>query len=1297
MNLCPALYLQVEDRNGRPLSGGLVHTYIAGSVDPAITYKDAGLSIENSNPIILNSAGIGDVRLDPTRAYKFVITESDGTPFKTIDNITSPDAANVGTVPLPPQTVLGNVTGSLTEGYPVPVESDLSGAANENIPNVQAVRVALTDYLENSGTNTYTGDLNIVGSITENGEAIDKKTVKVSEDDTTPGFLGAKIVGGGDITVETINEGGNEQILISADIPEDTHTVKVSTDDTTPSFLSNKITASGSVSITIDGAGGDEILNIDVPEESHTVKVNSSDTTPNFLVDKLRAGENITLTVIDDEEIEISANADSDGTLPAISVWKNSGSGPSYTPVFPFPMNFSSYEEDNLGSEAAWSANTSKLTATVAGYYMVECQCNVKVSNALADMHLVKLDFTGAETSDFVQTRILSSSTTRWDEACYTVRGLFNLSENESVQFGYKNVSDPARVYVNDITFSAICLKSKGVVDGGVEGTGTTNRLTKWTSPSTLGDALLQENVAGDELSGSLNTMWLYNEFNDFERFAEFIINLSSTLGSESAQTIINAKFADGEQANYSLRVAEDLVQMYMKAKGADGTTASLDTSNGLTMDSVRNFFRTGIRDEIASLYLGGTGSVVSAEARSSADSAVPSKASFYISADHGDPANPSVFDIEFSASQRRLLMMNMGIIFNDDNAGNSFCLPRFASDPPTAGVVVQDGCLYYNTTEKKSFQLVDGVWVPLEADLTGVIFSVNGIGPDGTGDVTITAGDLGAVEGTGTVNTLPLWTPDGTTLGDSKVSQDASGNVFVDANTDGDHHLEVGAITVNGGVDGVSDTEINLSYDGAVTGSIKANAQSSLKKGLIASDGSIGSTEKPLFWQGTYWVLSGLTGQNYYHVSTNTNAFPLTVSATQKGFYYTLRLDFRDGVPSSVSLPVSSRWIGSEPVWEDKEYIIRIYNGDDVLYFFSEETGAGGSIDYTKFPYIPQTTPPSDNEGTTYYDDNKKSLVLRTGSGSDLELGREGWARCYNNTASIITSGSAVYLASGEESTGEVFSIASLASATAKNTCTFVGIATQDIPIGGYGEVATFGMVRDIDTDDFANGGILYVSTTAGVLTNAPPPFPNFECKVGRVLKTSSTEGVLFVDPDVDPPIGSGGTVDAGLATFDLVLCGAIGSDPQGLNINNSQNQGTYISTRVIPRNNITLKTLSIFVSQAGSFGGTGGLRLGVYALGAGGDTLIEQTEKITSLSIGINTLDLDSSVSLLANGNYFFALQARALNGAIIGGRQGLAFNAPNHFGRYDGQNAPSIDTTMIATAGYSQTNKQIWISGA
>jgi hypothetical protein len=83
---------QFLDNNGNPLSGGLVHVYLAGTTTPTPTYTSSTGSTQNTNPIVLDSAGRPPEQIwtDPLLNYKFTVSTSASVLIRTYDNIRSP-------------------------------------------------------------------------------------------------------------------------------------------------------------------------------------------------------------------------------------------------------------------------------------------------------------------------------------------------------------------------------------------------------------------------------------------------------------------------------------------------------------------------------------------------------------------------------------------------------------------------------------------------------------------------------------------------------------------------------------------------------------------------------------------------------------------------------------------------------------------------------------------------------------------------------------------------------------------------------------------------------------------------------------------------------------------------------------------------------------------------------------------------------------------------------------------------------------------------------------------------------
>jgi len=85
---------QFFDNTGNPLAGGKIYSYAAGTNTPQATYTTYLGNVAHSNPIILDAAGRtpagGEIWLNATQVYKFVLQTSTNVLIGTFDNITGP-------------------------------------------------------------------------------------------------------------------------------------------------------------------------------------------------------------------------------------------------------------------------------------------------------------------------------------------------------------------------------------------------------------------------------------------------------------------------------------------------------------------------------------------------------------------------------------------------------------------------------------------------------------------------------------------------------------------------------------------------------------------------------------------------------------------------------------------------------------------------------------------------------------------------------------------------------------------------------------------------------------------------------------------------------------------------------------------------------------------------------------------------------------------------------------------------------------------------------------------------------
>lgn len=100
-SLSPAPKLQFFGTDGLPLVGGKLYTYAAGTTTPLATYTDNTQTNQNTNPVILDSAGQASVWLANTVTYKYTLTDADDVSLFTVDYVSVPVTANSFASPPP--------------------------------------------------------------------------------------------------------------------------------------------------------------------------------------------------------------------------------------------------------------------------------------------------------------------------------------------------------------------------------------------------------------------------------------------------------------------------------------------------------------------------------------------------------------------------------------------------------------------------------------------------------------------------------------------------------------------------------------------------------------------------------------------------------------------------------------------------------------------------------------------------------------------------------------------------------------------------------------------------------------------------------------------------------------------------------------------------------------------------------------------------------------------------------------------------------------------------------------------
>jgi hypothetical protein len=261
---------------------------------------------------------------------------------------------------------------------------------------------------------------------------------------------------------------------------------------------------------------------------------------------------------------------------------------------------------------------------------------------------------------------------------------------------------------------------------------------------------------------------------------------------------------------------------------------------------------------------------------------------------------------------------------------------------------------------------------------------------------------------------------------------------------------------------------------------------------------------------QGLVIAFALVAGISY--ASIDSIPYPITGNKQRLGFQTTGNgLVWRGTAADTVTKPTS---------YADKNikaYLI-LDSVSGSLYVFKQGvwaaiSGAGGfeqPIDSLFF----DTTVPSNNVDTAKmrWDSERGTVVLGMYDQVPNELGFKNFWLVKNQTGSTITKGSIVY-ANGTVGASGRITIDKFIADGSIDAKYLLGITAHDLSNGEDGYVISFGKIRQVNTDTFAAGAILYPSpTTAGVWTDVEPVAPNIDMPIGFCINSHANNGTIAI-----------------------------------------------------------------------------------------------------------------------------------------------------------------------------------------
>jgi hypothetical protein len=176
-----------------------------------------------------------------------------------------------------------------------------------------------------------------------------------------------------------------------------------------------------------------------------------------------------------------------------------------------------------------------------------------------------------------------------------------------------------------------------------------------------------------------------------------------------------------------------------------------------------------------------------------------------------------------------------------------------------------------------------------------------------------------------------------------------------------------------------------------------------------------------------------------------------------------------------------------------------------------------GVQLGNLEFDVTPTNIPTA--QGSVYWDDNAETLAIIM-NGTTQKVGEDIFYHVRNTTGSTIPKGTAVRFAGTTGNSGRLLIAPMIANGTTPSQY-YMGVTSEAISNNADGKVYQFGKMR-VNTSAFADGDILYVSTTvAGGFQTTQPIAPN-NIIVAAAVVHAANNGTLMIRPTLGSNINS-------------------------------------------------------------------------------------------------------------------------------------------------------------------------------
>lgn len=152
--LMPLPVMQFFASDGSPLAGGKLYTYQPSSLLPKPTYTDSTGTTQNTNPVVMDSAGRAPIWLDGS--YYMTLQDSSGVTVWTADNVVSGDQTQYASLQSQIDTVTTNLTNYAPLSSPGLLGVPTAPTANTATATTQVATTAFVHNVVNQGVTSVT-------------------------------------------------------------------------------------------------------------------------------------------------------------------------------------------------------------------------------------------------------------------------------------------------------------------------------------------------------------------------------------------------------------------------------------------------------------------------------------------------------------------------------------------------------------------------------------------------------------------------------------------------------------------------------------------------------------------------------------------------------------------------------------------------------------------------------------------------------------------------------------------------------------------------------------------------------------------------------------------------------------------------------------------------------------------------------------------------------------------------------------------------------------------------------------